>query len=117
VRYHWVLIPQKTVFFIVTDVKTSILTVLPSKGGQSSHSTKQQLASYEYISKATYIYTREISLQETFSRVRREVYTCCEPKGLRVERLVVFTAVAMKNGVFWDVTPCNCCKNRRFGGT
>jgi hypothetical protein len=23
----------------------------------------------------------------------------------------------MKNVVFWDVTPCGCCKNRRFGGT
>jgi hypothetical protein len=23
----------------------------------------------------------------------------------------------MKNGVFWDVTPCGFCKNRRFGGT
>jgi hypothetical protein len=21
----------------------------------------------------------------------------------------------MKNGVFWDVTPCGSCKNRRFG--
>jgi hypothetical protein len=21
------------------------------------------------------------------------------------------------NGVFWDVTPCGSCKNRRFGGT
>jgi hypothetical protein len=20
----------------------------------------------------------------------------------------------MKNGVFWDVTPCGSCKNRRF---
>jgi hypothetical protein len=29
----------------------------------------------------------------------------------------VFTAVTMKNGVFWDVTPCGSCKNRRFGGT
>jgi hypothetical protein len=29
----------------------------------------------------------------------------------------VFTAVAMKNGVFWDVAPCGSCKNRRFGGT
>jgi hypothetical protein len=28
-----------------------------------------------------------------------------------------FTAVIMKNGVFWDVTPCGSCKNRRFGGT
>jgi hypothetical protein len=23
----------------------------------------------------------------------------------------------MKNGVFWDVTPCGSFKNRRFGGT
>jgi hypothetical protein len=28
----------------------------------------------------------------------------------------VFTAVTMKNAVFWDVTPCGSCKNRRFGG-
>jgi hypothetical protein len=25
--------------------------------------------------------------------------------------------VDMKNGVFWDVTPCGSCKKRRFGGT
>jgi hypothetical protein len=31
-------------------------------------------------------------------------------------RFEVFTAVTMKNGVFWDVTPCSSCKNRRFGG-
>jgi hypothetical protein len=29
----------------------------------------------------------------------------------------VFTAVTMKNGVFWDVTPCGSCKNQRFGGS
>jgi hypothetical protein len=23
----------------------------------------------------------------------------------------------MRNAVFWDVTPCGSCKNRRFGGT
>jgi hypothetical protein len=23
----------------------------------------------------------------------------------------------MKNAVFWDVTPCRSCVNRRFGGT
>jgi hypothetical protein len=32
-------------------------------------------------------------------------------------RFEVFTAVTMKNGVFWDVTPFGSCKNRRFGGT
>jgi hypothetical protein len=25
--------------------------------------------------------------------------------------------LSMNNGVFWDVTPCGSCKNRRFGGT
>jgi hypothetical protein len=34
-----------------------------------------------------------------------------------VERLEVFMAVTMKNGVFWVVTPCGSCKNWRFGGT
>jgi hypothetical protein len=34
-----------------------------------------------------------------------------------VVRSEVFTAVTMKNGVFWDVMPCGSCKNRRFGGT
>jgi hypothetical protein len=32
-------------------------------------------------------------------------------------RLEVFKAVTMKNSVFWDVTPCGSCKNRRFEGT
>jgi hypothetical protein len=32
-------------------------------------------------------------------------------------RFEVFMAVTMKNGVFWDVTLCGSCKNRRFGGT
>jgi hypothetical protein len=27
-------------------------------------------------------------------------------------RIEVFTAVTMKNAVFWDVAPCGCCKNR-----
>jgi hypothetical protein len=25
--------------------------------------------------------------------------------------------VELKNGVFWDVTPCGSCKNGRFGRT
>jgi hypothetical protein len=32
-------------------------------------------------------------------------------------RFGVFTAVTMKKGVIWDVTPCGSCKNGRFGGT
>jgi hypothetical protein len=32
-------------------------------------------------------------------------------------RFEVFTAVTMKSGVFWDITPCGSCNIRRFGGT
>jgi hypothetical protein len=32
-------------------------------------------------------------------------------------RFEVFTAVTMKNGVFWDVVQCTSCVNRRFGQT
>jgi hypothetical protein len=32
-------------------------------------------------------------------------------------RFEVFTAVTMKNDVFWNVKSCGSCKNRRFGGT
>jgi hypothetical protein len=32
-------------------------------------------------------------------------------------RLEVITAVTMKNAVFWNVTTCGSCKNRRFEGT
>jgi hypothetical protein len=32
-------------------------------------------------------------------------------------RFEVFTAVTMKNAIFWDVMSCGSCKNRRFGGT
>jgi hypothetical protein len=32
-------------------------------------------------------------------------------------RFEVFTALTMKNGIVWDVTPCGSCKNRRFGET
>jgi hypothetical protein len=47
-----------------------------------------------------------------FSFVKRnEILTCNE----RV-RFEVFTAVTMKNVVFWDATPCGSCKNRCFGG-
>jgi hypothetical protein len=32
-------------------------------------------------------------------------------------RFEIFTAVTMKNAVFWDVTPCDPCMNRCFVGT
>jgi hypothetical protein len=60
----------------------------------------------------------------------QSIYIYCDmlPKGgfssgfhtasnMEIVRFEVFTAVTMKNGVFWVVTPCGSCKNRRFGGT
>jgi hypothetical protein len=32
-------------------------------------------------------------------------------------RFEVFTALTMKNVIFWNVMPCRSCVNRRFGGT
>jgi hypothetical protein len=32
-------------------------------------------------------------------------------------RFEVFTAVTMKNAIFWDVALCRACVNQRFGGT
>jgi hypothetical protein len=37
--------------------------------------------------------------------------------GTFLVRFDDFTAVTIKNDVFWDVTPRGSCKNRRFGGT
>jgi hypothetical protein len=34
----------------------------------------------------------------------------------KYRKIEVFTAVTMKNVVFWDVVPCIFCLNRRFGG-
>jgi hypothetical protein len=34
-------------------------------------------------------------------------------RGTRISEL----GTTLKNGVFWDVTPCGFCKNQRFGGT
>jgi hypothetical protein len=42
---------------------------------------------------------------------------CCWTNSPLEVRFEVFTAVTMKNGVFWYVTPCGFGKNRRFGWT
>jgi hypothetical protein len=41
----------------------------------------------------------------------------CHSERNACVRFEVFTAVTLKNGVFWDVTPCGSYKNPRFGGT
>jgi hypothetical protein len=52
-------------------------------------------------------YLSEITSSISFGNVHSYKYV----------RFEVFTTVTMNNGVFCDVTPCDYCKNRRFGGT
>jgi hypothetical protein len=40
-----------------------------------------------------------------------------EGYGNQTGDTVMKQVLNLKNGVFWDVTPCGSCKNRRFGGT
>jgi hypothetical protein len=40
---------------------------------------------------------------------------CIDPRILDFCSVLSF-ALTVKNAVFWDVTPCGSCKNRRFGG-
>jgi hypothetical protein len=35
----------------------------------------------------------------------------------RIKLEVCMLTIIMKNCIFWDVTPCGSCKNRRLGGT
>jgi hypothetical protein len=44
----------------------------------------------------------------------KKLQRCALRFALDFVRFEVFTAVTMKNGVFWDVTPCGSCNNRRF---
>jgi hypothetical protein len=34
-----------------------------------------------------------------------------------IRQAIANIPISKKNGVFWVVTPCGSCKNRRFGGT
>jgi hypothetical protein len=58
--------------------------------------------------------TKQMSCNECQSNRQtfRQLRTLVSYKDVRFE---IFTAVTMKNGVFWDVTPCGSCKNRSFG--
>jgi hypothetical protein len=48
--------------------------------------------------------------------VRTDVSEETSASFIRVTRISELETT-LKNGVFWVVTPCGSCKNRRFGGT
>jgi hypothetical protein len=55
-------------------------------------------------------FSATISRQKTV-RDRSETLILGEQARFFFFKFEVFTAVTMKNGVFWDVTPCGSCKN------
>jgi hypothetical protein len=57
---------------------------------------------------------RELKYIYAVSEERLTLLLVSKEKHVRFE---VYTAVTMKNGVFWDVTPCGSRKNGCFGGT
>jgi hypothetical protein len=63
-------------------------------------------------------YHLEISpLMHPWSFQKRESWIFNNENTLFDVRFEVFTAVTMKDVVFWDVVPCRSCVNRRFVGT
>jgi hypothetical protein len=56
-------------------------------------------------------------LRKWLSTVEHKHTPVTEEQNSFCVRFEVVTALTMKNDVFWDVTPCGSCKNRRFGGT
>jgi hypothetical protein len=81
-------------FFIVTAMKTSNLTAF-------NHNVTRGFCS----GPAEEIYTSEACSTD----VTNDSHLFEQKYCLRFE---VFTAVTMKNAVFWDVRPCGSCKNR-----
>jgi hypothetical protein len=63
------------------------------------------------ISENTESTLKILDLEHSMNYMRPDIVLCS------IVRFEVFTAVTMKNGVFWAVRPCGSCKNRRFGGT
>jgi hypothetical protein len=48
---------------------------------------------------------------------RRHYLSTQSPAGECCVRFEAFTAVTMKNFIFWDVTPCDSYKNLRYEET
>jgi hypothetical protein len=81
----------------------------------TSHTTTEPIRLMLFaLTVSVYVRTTRNTEVHSVVRMRRAFDTVKQVVHVRFE---VFTAVTMKNCVFWDVTPCGSCKNRRFGGT
>jgi hypothetical protein len=74
--------------------------------GPWHHSSTTKLVSHTFTLKGEYNLEMSANLSSNIKQL-----------NTKYVRFEVFTAVTMKNGVFWDVTPCGSCKNQRFERT
>jgi hypothetical protein len=80
------------------------------------HTTSDRLSYREYGSEYSGLMNHQMFPALLYNEVliKGSAYTSDHSKSKKAGRFKVFTAVTMKNGVFWDVTPCGSCKIRRF---
>jgi hypothetical protein len=86
--------------------------------------TKESLSTWQQSTNIlkSYLHNWEIHVQinyapQTTWQLKQDIRYVLLKYCMYCVRFEVFTAVTMKNGVFWDVTLCRSCMNRRFGGT
>jgi hypothetical protein len=74
------------------------------------------------------MYTFELLLRDEFLIKARTVFILYYYFQVKISFPIILSFLTIsvparrtlsnpKNGVFWVVTPCGSCKNRRFGGT
>jgi hypothetical protein len=103
--------------------KTNYMLVSRHQNAGQNRVVKIADRSLQIVSQFKYLETavtnRSLSHEENKRRLN-SVYACYHSVqnflSSRV-RFEAFTTVTRKNSVFWDVTPCGSCKNRRFEGT
>jgi hypothetical protein len=114
---------QRTAFLIATAVKTSNLTeyiTLISSSPSLRHSYyKYYPLMYSSASFSVCPYSFQRSTAQPISRQNFLVrsFDIATWNHRSIFKASCQSRNAIKNGVFWVVTPCGSCKNRRFGGT
>jgi hypothetical protein len=77
-----------------------------------------QLRELKVIRDNKYDFNRgQLTTQSLLRNVERIMHSLDNIKATVAFFLDIEQAYDEKNGVFWVVTPCDSCKNRRFGGT
>jgi hypothetical protein len=100
----------------------SLTSLFTCRGSRSlyTHINLQNIClndSLTYLRFVHSLYTNEtVDIKTMFVLHRRHITSPLQSSaGQCYVRFEVFTAVTMKNVVFWDVTPSGSCENRRFG--